>query len=149
LGLNIDEIITIASIIEREARLPLDFRKVSAVIHNRLNSPHFDFLECDATVLYQINDYDADLMSDYIRRDLPYNTYTNPGLPPSAVCNPGYNAIFSALHPDNQAIVEAFAENGIVREGNFYYFVSDARGQMHFARTHAEHIHNINTFRGR
>ena len=127
LGFTIDQIVTIASIIEREAKFPEDYPLVASVIHNRLRNPGFPNLECDSTILYNFDEHREPTGED-MRLDLPYNTYLYPGLPPSAICNPGYEALYNALYPE---------------ETNYLYFVSDKKGNILYASTLAQHNANI------
>jgi UPF0755 protein len=135
LNMTLDELITLASIIQWEARFAEDFSKVSAVFHNRLLHPAaFPFLDSDATIIYH---FDRDRLAasrivtpEDLELNLPYNTYLRPGLPPSPINNPGIDAIHAALEPN-----EDYA--------GFYYFVSQPNGINLYARTYAEHLANI------
>jgi len=135
-GLTDEEIITLASLIEREAKFAEDRPLVAGVILNRLKTGMK--LDIDATVQYTLG-YQPDLKSwwkkDLVKEDLetdsPYNTYKNPGLPPTPICNPGLAAI--------KAVVEA-------PETNYLYYVSDKSGKMHFAKTLEEHNENIRRY---
>ena len=133
LGMTLDELINLASIIQREARDPADFSKVSQVFHNRLlNSAVFPFLDSDATILYDrvlFPEHRTVTPSD-LEMDVPYNTYKRTGLPPSAVCNPGSDAIHAALEPNEEYV-------------GYYYFVSQPNGTNLYAQTLAQHNANI------
>lgn len=133
-GMTIDEVITIASIIEKEAYYASDFDKVSAVIHNRLAKPNdFPYLECDATSVYAwlitYGEKPEDVGADQLNLDSPYNTYASRGLPPGAICNPSYQAITCAISPDG--------------ESSNYFFVTDTDRFMLFAETRAGHERNV------
>ncbi len=135
LGMTVDEIITIASLIEKEAGNAADYRYVSSVFHNRLNAPdRFPKLESDATTVYALqlaNDgvRPENISADEIRNfDSPYNSYKYSGLIPGAIANPSASAIRYALYPT---------------ESNFYFFVAGVGGVTHFASTQAEHDQNI------
>ena len=132
IGMTVDEVITLASIIEREARKLEDFPKVSSVFHNRLlNKSHFPYLEANATIQYSLGVHNAELLwmtEQDIALDLPYNTYKYPGLPPSAICNPGYEAVYAALEPDDT---------------NYFFFVSRIDGTMLYASNSTQHANNI------
>ena len=148
-GMTIDDIITLASIIQWEAALNDDFQKISAVFHNRLTSPgSYPRLESDATVQYTHLEqyYDAekekyrykrstgDDLRNLLELDEPYNTYKRNGLPPSAICNPGYEAIFAAIWPEENS--------------PYYFFVANTTtGEVYYGRTLAEHTENINRAR--
>ncbi len=127
MGMNLDEVITLASIVQMEGKYNSDFYPVAGVFHNRLNSRDLKKLESDATVQYCIPEHKEDLTYEDLETDSPYNTHKIEGLPPSAICNPGWEAIQAALYPENN---------------KYYYFVSDTDGSMLFASTHAQHLNN-------
>ena len=91
------DVLTIASMIEREARAPGDRAKVAAVIYNRLHRGMN--LGIDATILYHLGAWSATIHQSDIDSHEPYNTRTNPGLPPTPICNPGLASIEAAAHP--------------------------------------------------
>lgn len=140
LGMTVDEVITLASMVEREARNGEDFPKIAAVFHNRLvNRAAFPLLESDATIIYTFAEHRQVTPSD-LEQDVPYNTYKRIGLPPSAICNPGYDAIVDTLFPA-EIINEKPASQ-------FYYFVANTvTGEVLYGETHAQHLANINTAR--
>ena len=127
---TIDDAIILASLVEREAKHNYDFDPISAVFHNRmLHSAAYPYLESDATILYEIG-HKSDLTAEDLEEDLPYNTYKRKGLPPSAICNPGYAAIFAALWPEENS--------------PYYFFVANINsGRVYYGRTSAEHQTNI------
>ncbi len=133
LGYTVDEIITLASMIEKEAGTPSEFFKVSSVFHNRLNnwgaSPK---LESDATIVYAIQHKTGERpkLTD-TSYATPYNTYTYAGLPPGPIANPSASAILAALSP---------AETG------YYYFVSDG-SITYFSETKEQHQSYINAIK--
>jgi len=91
------DVLTIASMIEREARAPGDRAKVAAVIYNRL---HLGMkLGIDATILYHLGSWSATIHQSDIDSHEPYNTRQNLGLPPTPICNPGLASIEAAAHP--------------------------------------------------
>ena len=137
LNMSLDEVINLASIIQREARHAVDFSRVSAVFHNRLLSPDFPRLESDATIMYDrtLFPYHREVTRADLDIDVPFNTYTRPGLPPSAIGNPGINAIIAALEPNEDYL------------RYYFFFVSRPDGYTLYARTHAQHINNINIAR--
>lgn len=131
LGYSVDEIITIASIIQREAADDTQMKLISSVIHNRLKHPAQTNgrLECDSTKDY-IKNYvtpitDVNLVNRYSDA---YNTYSAQGLPPGPICNPGEAAIKAALYPSNT---------------NYYYFCHDKFGNIYMAKTKSEHDANV------
>ena len=127
---NWHEVLTLASLIQREARFEEDFYKVSRVFTNRIevNMP----LQSDATVTYWTGNYDQAGTSDADRADEnnPYNTYVYPGLPPGPISLPGELAIEAALSP---------------AEGEWLYFVSvDLRtGETVFSETYQQHLRAV------
>ena len=128
--MTIDEVITLASIIEKESR-PEDFAKVSAVFHNRLNQGMK--LQSCPTLQYALGIKRIVLTAEDIASDSPYNTYINKGLPPGPICNPSEAAIKAALYPD-----EVYLE-----EGYLYFCLGDPKtGETVFAKTLKEHEAN-------
>ena len=91
------DVLTIASMIEREARVPGDRAKVSAVIYNRLHR-HMD-LGIDATILYHLGSWTATIHQSDLDAIEPYNTRKVLGLPPTPICNPGLASLQAAAHP--------------------------------------------------
>lgn len=129
LGLTRDEVIIIASIIQREAADKEQMGLVSSVLHNRLNnSVSWPLLGCDSTENY-VSKYVAPnvSMSEAAAYENNYDTYTQPGLPPGPICNPGDDAIHAALFPEDT---------------DYYYFRHDKYGEIYMARTQAEHDQN-------
>jgi UPF0755 protein len=127
---NWHEILTMASLIQREARFEEDFYKVSRVFTNRLEVNMA--LQSDATVTYWTGNYDQVGTSDADRADEnnPYNTYVYPGLPPGPISLPGELAIEAALSP---------------AEGEWLYFVAvDLRtGETVFSETYQQHLRAV------
>ncbi|MBQ7598328.1 MAG: endolytic transglycosylase MltG [Clostridia bacterium] len=129
LGYTMDEILTLASVIQEECGDPKEMANVSAVMHNRLESPDYGMLQCDVTIHY-VNDRITD--SPYLSGDTSvfaarYNTYKVRGLPVGAICCPGTDAIDAALYP---------------AESNNFFFVTDADMNYYYAETYAEHLEN-------
>ena len=125
LDLTIREVITLASLIEKETALPSERALVSAVFHNRLRRNIK--LDCDPTVIYAIRKsghYDGVLHKSDLSLDSPYNTYLYAGLPPGPIANPGAASIDAALHP------------APVRH---LYFVSRNDGSHVFSTSYREH----------
>lgn len=133
LGMTRDEIIIIASIIQREAANKEQMSMISAVLHNRLNnSATYPTLECDSTVNYIeffVGPMSGMSESDYYIYAHDYNTYSSEGLPPGPICNPGEDAIMAALYPS-----EAYDD--------YFFFRHDKYGKIYMARTDAEHSAN-------
>lgn len=131
LGYTLDEIITLASIVQEESYTHDSLKNVASVLHNRLASPSFPKLQCDVTIHY-INDYVSD--SKYLTGDKSvfaerYNTYKCDGLPLGPITNPGIAAIEAALYP---------------AETDYYYFVTDSEWNYYYASTYAQHKVNCN-----
>lgn len=133
LGLTMDEVVTLASLVEREAKTN-DFAKVSAVFHNRLKSDMM--LQSDAPLRYILNK--NVLLFDEIEKNHPslYNTYMHKGVPLGPITNPGHNAIRAVLYPD-----ESYLDK-------YYYFcLKDSNsGELVFAQTLQEHNNNVETY---
>jgi len=130
LGINdqtLHQVITLASIIEKEAKAKEEYPVISAVFHNRLkkNIP----LESCASVLYALGEKKERLSIEDTKIPSPYNTYRKVGLPPGAICNPGILAIKSALNPSNV---------------DYLYFVSMGNGRHIFSKTASSHIFSKN-----
>ncbi|MFZ3105803.1 MAG: endolytic transglycosylase MltG, partial [Candidatus Hydromicrobium sp.] len=121
------DILKIASMIEREAYIPEERVKISAVIHNRLNINMA--LGIDATLCYILDKWDEGLTNEDKEIDSPYNTYMYAGLPPTPICNPGLASIEAALNP---AAVDYL-----------YFVVTDSEKHTHsFESTLEEHERN-------
>ena len=135
LGLSMDEVITLASIIQSESSNITDMMYISAVFRNRLNSDDesLRYLGSDATINFirRMNGMEPTLSvtAADLAVDSPYNTYTHQGLPPGPICMPGVDAIQAALYPEPNA--------------NYYYFCSDGLGGTYFAVTLSEHEANV------
>lgn len=123
LGYTTHEIMTLASIIERECSA--DHELVSSVFHNRLKSNEFSYLESCATVIYVTKQPKDRLTYKDINVDSPYNTYLNKGLPPGPIASPGAVAIKAALYP---------------AQSDYYYFSADGEGKNSFSKTYEEHL---------
>ncbi len=133
LGYTWDQIMVIASIIEREAGSADQMADVSAVIHNRLKNPiEYPLLQMDSTSYYYYNYIEPKLTDDGQKSlyESAYDTYNGNclGLPKGPICNPSLNAIKAALYP---------TENS-----PYYYFYHDSNGKMWLARTDQEHEAN-------
>ncbi len=137
LNLTKQEVITLASLVEREARTEHDRQQVASILLKRLKN---DWpLQLDATVQYAIGYqpgektwWKKDLTEDDLKIDSPYNTYANEGLPPGPICNPSISSV--------QAVVEA--DPGTP----YWYYLSDLKGVTHFAKTLEEHNANVQKY---
>ena len=121
MGYTINEIITIASMIEREAGNDEERPRIAAVIYNRLNSSDFPFLQIDATIHYAIAGTGIQISTDF---DNPYNSYLYEGLPPGPIANPGLASIRAALYPEST---------------DEYYYALNKEGSHYFSSTKAQH----------
>lgn len=123
-GKDLHDIITIASLIERETD-GTDQALIASVIYNRLNNPNAStagYLQIDATLAY-INGGNVPTEADK-SIDSPYNTYLYKGLPEGPICNPGSEAIWAAMNP---------------KSTGYYYYALGTDGLHHFSKTYAEH----------
>lgn len=135
-NLSINQIVTIASMIEREAKFPKDRPIVASVILNRLNISMP--LQIDATVQYALG-YQKDekswwkknLTIEDLNINSSYNTYKNVGLPPGPISNPGLDALFAVINTPKT---------------DYLYYISDKSGNLHFAKTLEGHNLNIQKY---
>ena len=135
LDMTTDEVITLASLIQKEAKSS-DFKKVSAVFHNRLKAGMK--LQSCASVQYIIGVKRLNLTDEDLAIDSPYNTYKYKGLPEGPICNPGKEAIEAALYPD-----ETYLE-----ENYLYFCLGDPEtGETVFSKTLEEHNANVEKYR--
>jgi UPF0755 protein len=129
-GFSLHQIVTIASIIEKETGLKVEMPIVSAVIRRRLalGMP----LQMDPTVIYGAKRFDGTVTRKDLGMAGPYNTYLNRGLPPGPISNPGAAALAAALNPSKE---------------DYLFFVSRNDGSHAFSRTLPEHIRAVENFR--
>lgn len=123
LGYSDLEMVTLASIIEKEASVDLD--KISSVFHNRLENSQYPYLESCATVIYVTGEKKERLTLEDTQVDSPYNTYQNPGLPPGPICSPGKAALEAALYP---------------ADTDYLFFSANGDGTNSFSETYEEHL---------
>jgi len=127
LGMTVHQVITLASIIEREAKLAEERSIISGVFHNRLKKKMK--LESCATIQYILfmekGIIKETLTEEDLKIDNIYNTYKYSGLPPGPICNPGEDSIKAALYPDD--------------ENEYLYFVAKGDGSHVFSKTLKEH----------
>lgn len=130
-GLTLHQILTLASIVEKETAVSAERPKVAAVYLNRLAMGMK--LDADPTVAYGLDKVGARLSWNDLKIPTPYNTYLNRGLPPGPICSPGLGSIQAVLHPD--------------RSCDALYFVAKGDGTHHFSRTFGEHRHAVQYYR--
>lgn len=129
LQLSRQEIITLASIIEKESGNVEEQPLISSVFHNRLGQGMK--LQSDPTVIYGIPNFNGNLTREDLQTPSPYNTYMNFGLPPGPICNPGETAIRAALFP---------------QDSTYLFFVADGTGKHVFSTTLQEHNEAVNLY---
>ncbi len=129
IGLSVHQVLTLASIIEKETGAPAERPIISAVFHNRLRRGMR--LETDPTVIYGIDDFDGNLTRKHLTTPTPYNTYQISGLPPGPIASPGRAAIEAALYPADTP---------------FLYFVSKKDGTHQFSKNLADHNRAVLTY---
>lgn len=122
-GMTMAEVITLASLVEREAKRPEERALIAGVLVHRLRvgMP----LQCDASVQYALGKHQERLLYRDLEVDSPYNTYQHAGLPPGPICNPGLASIKAALSP---------------AETEFLYYVAKADGSHIFSTTYDQHL---------
>jgi UPF0755 protein len=122
-GILIDDIIKMASILEKEARTTETRRTIAGILWKRLEigMP----LQVDAVFVYANGKNSFTLTTEDLRDDHSYNTYTNKGLPPTPISNPGLDSILAAINPI---------------KSDYLYFLSDMNGIMHYSVTFDEHV---------
>lgn len=132
-SLSADEIVTLASLIERETPQPQERPIVASVFYNRLKLKLP--LQCDPTVQYALDLMGrptAKVHAEDLRVQSPYNTYLHRGLPPGPIANPGDASLRAALHP---------------AQTHYLYFVADGSGGHFFSATLAEHNRNVQKYK--
>ena len=133
---NKEEMLILASIVEKETGIASERPQVASVFINRLRQNML--LQTDPTVIYALTEGKKDLGRLLTRKDLeidsPYNTYKYAGLPPTPICNPGKAAIMAVAHPDKTP---------------YLYFVASGDGGHNFARTLSEHNENVRKWRAK
>ncbi len=120
------EQLIIASLLEREGRTEEERYYIADIIQRRFNEGWF--LNIDATLLYYYKDWKHEITIEDIETDHDYNTYLRLGFPPTPICNPGLSSINAALDPT---------------PNNYYYYIHDKNGNIHYATTLEEHNANV------
>lgn len=128
-GMRLDQVVTLASIVEKETGLAVERPLIASVFLNRLKRGMR--LESDPTVIYGLSGFNGNLTRKDLRRLTPYNTYIIRGLPPGPIANPGIASISAVLYPART---------------KYLYFVSKNDGSHHFSKTLAEHNRAVNYY---
>ena len=121
-NLSFHEVVTLASLIEKETGVDEERKLISSVFHNRLKKNML--LQTDPTVIYAINHFDGNIRKKDLSIDSPYNTYKYRGLPPGPIANPGLKSIIAALEPS---------------DSDYLYFVSRKNGSHQFSSNLMDH----------
>lgn len=135
MGLTVREVVTLASLIEKETSLSEERNLVSAVFHNRLKRRMK--LDCDPTIIFvlkQEGKFQGRLHTKDMNYDSPYNTYLYPGLPPGPIANPGKESLQAALYPAKE---------------NYLYFVSKNDGSHTFSSNFQDHQKAVSQYQKR
>ena len=124
-GRSVHELLTFASLLEKEATATTDRETIASVFYNRIaeDMP----LQTDPTVLYSLGKHKDRVLYKDLEVEDPYNTYLNKGLPPGPIAAPGASSIEASVYP---------------AETNYLYFLADKDGNNHFAHTYDEHLQN-------
>lgn len=132
-GLSMHEVVTLASIVEKETGAPHERARIASVFVNRIERGMR--LESDPTTIYGIPDFDGNLRRLHLEdTGNPYNTYRITGLPPGPIANPGRAALLAVVEPE---------------ETDYLYFVSRGDGTHVFSRTYREHVNAVNEYQRR
>lgn len=132
MGFSRHEVLTLASIVEKETARPEERPLIAAVFLNRLRRGMR--LDSDPTVIYGLPHFDGNLTRQDLATPTPYNTYRLPGLPPGPIASPGHEAIQAVLHPAGT---------------DYLYFVSRGDGSHEFSRNYRDHRRAVDRFQRR
>lgn len=131
--LTLHQVITVASVVERETANDAESYDIASVFYNRVTDPDILTMGSDATVFYAIGDYyreQKELTQADLDSDSPYNTRKAQGIPPGPICNPGAYSLYAALDPNDT---------------DYHYFIYDAANSQHlFSTTYQEHLNKAN-----
>ncbi len=130
LGVSVRQVVILASIVEKEAKVPEERPLIAGVFWNRLKRGMP--LQADPTVRYALHKFKGPLTREDLQVESPYNTYLHPGLPPGPICNPGRASLKAVLYP---------------AQTDFLYFVAKGDGTHYFSRTLKEHLRAVRRFR--
>ena len=130
MDLTLQQVINLASIIEKEAVLDEDRPMIASVFYNRLKigMP----LQSDATIQYAFDKRKERVMYKDLKISSPYNSYLNKGLPPTPICNPGVKSIEAALYPVDT---------------DYLYFVATMGGKNNYSKTYKEHLKHVESYK--
>ncbi len=130
--LTLHQVVTLASVTQKETSSDSECYDIASVFYNRLVNPSIQSLGADATVHYALGDYFfeiKELTAEHLDADSPYNTRKNKGIPPGPICNMGVQALYATLEPNDT---------------DYQYFVYDKeKGAHRFAVTQSEHLKNV------
>jgi len=124
------EVIILASIIEKESGKSYEEKQMIADLLLRRMKSNWS-LDVDATFLYEKKNWKYVITIQDKQTKTPYNTYLNKGLPPTPICNPGFDSIKAVLNP---------------KSNKYWYYLHDNNGQIHFSVTYQEHLNNISKY---
>jgi UPF0755 protein len=130
LGFTENQVLTLASIVEKEAKVDSEQKLISAVYHNRLKIGMK--LQADPTAVYGTKAWITKVTREDLKRKSPYNTYLHKGLPPGPIANPGRGAILATLYPENV---------------DYLFFVAQGDGSHFFSKDFGDHEKAINRYR--
>ncbi len=131
-GMSLHEILTMASLVEKEAKVYNERELISSVFHNRLRRNMK--LDCDPTVRYAVKKFTGPITVSDLKSESPYNTYRRTGLPPTPICSPGRESIHAAMYP---------------KKTDFLYFVAKNDGSHRFSKTLKEHNEAVQRYQRR
>lgn len=117
-SMSLDEVVILASLVEREAQVPEERPIIAGVYFNRLKKKMK--LECDATVMYALKEKKEILLYSDLEIDSPYNTYKYPGLPPGAIASPGIDSLKSVIKPANHEFYY-YVRNDVLNDGSHIF----------------------------
>lgn len=130
IGMSVQDVVTLASIVEKEAVVDIERALIASVFHNRLRRSMP--LQSDPTSVYDLEGFSGPVTSAHLKRPSPYNTYLIKGLPPGPICNPGRKSLEAVLYPETTS---------------YLYFVSNLDGTHRFSTTSAEHQQAVGQYR--